>query len=264
MKKLLTSVLSGIALMGVSMMGTAQAADLYVPDMSVTWTGWYAGVYGLYGFADADYSDPYNGHIADRLTDASSNDLDGFGLGAKAGYLIQDGSLVYGLEGYAEFYDQDGCVNTYEQDVATGCPYGHSVETELKNSFGLNAKVGVASDNNLFYGLLGVNFGKIKSRFNDWTFNGSDGTFDPVDDAVPDNGDTVDTKSDYAVGLRLGGGIEHKFTENVSLFAEGSVTWYQDQKFLAPNVTFEHDDGNTGLKTSLTNVSIAAGLNYHF
>jgi opacity protein-like surface antigen len=250
-------------LIGVSSQ-PASAADMYMPEMPAIWSGWYLGAYGTYGFGDADFKDPDNGHIAERLTDANSNDVDGFGGGIKSGYLIQDGSLVYGLEGYAEFYDQSDCVNTAEQNEATGCPYGHSIETDLQNSFGLNAKVGVASGNSLFYGLLGVNFGKIKSKFNDWTFAGSYATFDPVDDADPQTGDTLDSKSSYEVGLRLGGGIEHKFSDNLSLFAEGAATWYQDQKFSAPNVTFEHGAGPTSLSTSLTNVTVAAGLNYHF
>jgi opacity protein-like surface antigen len=227
-----------------------------MPETVAGWTGWYAGGYGLYGFGEADFSDPDDGHIADRLTDADSNSIDGFGLGAKTGYLVQDGSLVYGLEGYAEIYDQDGCVNTNEQDVASGCPYGHSVETDLQHSFGLNAKVGVTSGSSLFYGLVGVNFAKIKSTFNDWTFDGDDAVFDPP-------GDTIDTKSSYEAGLRVGGGIEHMLNESLSVFAEGAVTWYQDQKFNAPNLTDAEGGERTGLSTSLTNVTIAAGVNYH-
>ena len=78
------------------------------------WSGAYVGLYGSKNFVTADYSDPRGGHIAARLTDKNENQFSDFGGGIQAGYLQQQGSLVYGAEVYGEILKASGCINTNE------------------------------------------------------------------------------------------------------------------------------------------------------
>jgi outer membrane immunogenic protein len=74
----------------------AQAADLgptpsykapaYVAPSYATWTGFYVGINGGYGFGSAD-------------TGGVSFDPSGFLIGGTVGYNLQTGSWVWGLEG---------------------------------------------------------------------------------------------------------------------------------------------------------------------
>lgn len=248
----------------------AQAADGSNKD-SVNWTGVYLGAYGTYNRAYADYSDPLGGHVADRLIDADSDNFSSFGGGVQAGYLYQHESLVIGAEVYGELMDANGCVNTAEgYDKPTSCPYGHSVVTKVDHSFGLNGKLGMAADQWIIYGLAGLNVSKVKSTFNDWTFSGDNGTYDhagPFDD-------TIDTKSQYALGWRVGAGAELKITDQLSVIAQGTYTQV-DSSMETPNVTaaeaYTLDISDPAyrsefsrLKTELGIVAVNVGLNFRF
>ena len=61
--------------------GSALAADVAPGEASVDWSGFYVGASGMLSNADVEFSDPWDGHIGDRLTAADSDDLSGAGLG---------------------------------------------------------------------------------------------------------------------------------------------------------------------------------------
>ena len=101
--------------------GAAQAADLSAPE-SPSWTGGYIGVIGGYGWGDSDF-DADVVDSADNTTVLESSDgsidVDGFLLGAQAGYDFDFGNgMVLGVAGDMSWSDMDGdtCVND-----APGC-----------------------------------------------------------------------------------------------------------------------------------------------
>lgn len=235
--------------------GTATAADGY-NDGESRWAGGNFGAYGSFSDLDAKYSDALNAHIGDRMNDANSNDFTAWGGGVRLGYTIANGSMLMGMEAYGELLDAKGCVNTNEQDEATGCPYGHSVETEVSQSFGLNGKLGIANNSLMIYGLAGVNFSKVKSTYNDWTFGGDDSTYDPNDE------DTIDTGSEYLMGWRVGAGAEFSVSDQMSLFAQGTYTRLTTE-LETPNLNNMEDDPSR-LDTKLGIVAVNVGLNFQF
>lgn len=113
MKKFLCAsaalVLAGVA--GAAVVGTASAADLarraprrpvikapaYVP---FSWTGFYLGVNGGYGFGRSKWSGL-----------PASFDVNGGLVGGQLGYNWQLGQLVYGLEGDGDWSDLRGTAN---------------------------------------------------------------------------------------------------------------------------------------------------------
>ena len=181
------------------------------------------------------------------------------------GYLHQIDRLVIGAEAYRQLLNATSCINTSEaSDPPTTCPYGHSVETEMKNMFGLNAKLGFANDQLLVYGLGGIAFAKVKSTFNDYTF-GEDY------DAYNLGSDTIDSGTNYARGWQLGGGAEMKLNDEVSIFAQASYSkltstisapLVSEAEAVADNSTY--DEEYSKLKTKLGIVSIKLGFNFHF
>lgn len=235
--------------------GSALAADVAPGEPSVDWSGFYVGASGMLSNADVEFSDPWDGHIGDRLTAADSDDLSGAGLGAQIGYLHQHDNFVIGAEMFAAWNNADGCVVVRETDPS-GCPYGHSIETEIEHALGVDAKFGVAAGPVLFYGLAGVSWTSVKSTYNDWTFGGEDDSYDPEDDSI-------DTNSEMAFGLRLGGGAEFMVTEQISVFAQGAYTSL-DTSFLAKDLTALEDDEDTGLESEIGLVQANVGVNFHF
>lgn len=235
--------------------GSALAADVAPIESSVDWSGFHVGASGMLSNAGVDFSDPWDGHISDRLTAADSDDLSGAGLGAQIGYLHQHGNFVIGGEVFAAWNNADGCVVVRETDP-TGCPYGHSIETEIKHTLGVDAKIGVAAGPVLIYGLAGLSWTSVKSTFNDWGFGGDIATYDP-------EADTIDTNSEMAFGFRFGGGAEFMVTERVSVFAQGTYTSL-DTSFLADNLTAVELGEDTGLESEIGLMQANVGLNFHF
>ncbi len=101
MKQLLLAAVTMSAVLGGSALSTASAADLprrspaYIPPAYVplfTWTGFYAGINGGYGFGDSKGSGK-----------ALAGSPDGGLVGGTVGYNYQYQQLVVGLEGDADF-----------------------------------------------------------------------------------------------------------------------------------------------------------------
>jgi opacity protein-like surface antigen len=235
--------------------GSALAADVAPMESSVDWSGYYVGASGTLGNVDVEFSDPWNGHIGDRLTAADSDVFSGPGLGAQIGYLHQHGNFVIGAELFGAWNNAEGCVVVRETDP-TGCPYGHAIETEIGHALGVDAKIGVAAGPVLIYGLAGLSWTSVTSTYNDWSFGGDIDTYDP-------EADTIDTNSDMTFGLRFGGGAEVMVTERVSVFAEATYTSL-DTSFLADNLTTAELGEDTGLESEIGLIQANVGLNFHF
>jgi outer membrane immunogenic protein len=72
------------------------------------WTGFYVGLNGGYGWASSQWSGPANFEVSPN----------GWMVGGTAGYNLQAGSVVFGVEGDIDYMDLNG---TADSAVCTGC-----------------------------------------------------------------------------------------------------------------------------------------------
>ena len=133
----------------VSLTNAVAAADLAVkaPPMMVapfTWTGFYAGAHGGYGWSTSQGLDAKGG----------------FG-GAQIGYNYQTGSFVLGIEGDIAASDISQTVNG---TTVLGIPFTAAFTNDTLAS--LRGRAGIAYNTWLFYGTAGGGWGHDKISVN--------------------------------------------------------------------------------------------------
>lgn len=206
MKKLLCGV-AAIALMTVASV-TAQAADLprtpyytaQAPLSGYSWAGPYIGLNLGYQWGGTTHN---------------PTDPNGFAGGIQAGYLWQNGQFVFGGETDLQISGADD----------TFAPWKFS-----NPWFGtLRGRAGVAFNNILLYGTLGLAYG------------GVEGQFGPL------------TESRTHLGWTAGLGMEVGFTPNWTARAEYLYVDLQDKNYSVTGTT-------NGLESSL----LRFGVNYRF
>ncbi|MBT3070957.1 outer membrane beta-barrel protein [Rhodomicrobium sp. Az07] len=212
----LLSGIAGLTLASVVAIASANSADLYrgqaggykdgpmIAPVS-SWTGFYAGINGGYGWDDVDAGTNFDGDFNG-----------GFG-GGQIGYNWQGASpFVIGIEA-----DLQG------SGIGVDGVFARNDEFNL-NYFGtVRGRLGYAMGNTLVYATGGFAYGELEYK---------DGAY---------------SKSESQTGWVLGGGLEHKFTQNISGKVEYQYLAFDDEKF----GNYETD---IGLNT------IRVGLNYHF
>ena len=174
MKKLL---LAGASLLAMGVV-SASAADLparmpvkapaYVAPMAFSWTGFYLGLNGGYGFGRGEFN---GGGLGSGGFDA------GGGLfGATVGYNWQTGPLVFGLEGDIDWSGMRGSATC-----------GGITSCDVRNDYlaTIRGRLGYAMDRWMPYITGGAAIGNVKT-------------------SIAAFGDTNNTKA----GWTLGGGIE--------------------------------------------------------
>lgn len=173
------------------LLATASALPAFAADMTVTeppveapitevagvydWGGFYVGVNTGYAFTGTDFS---NG------VTSINRDLDGFALGAYAGYNFFNDGWVYGVEA-----DVKRDFNDERFDAG-----GTTLETETTWGGSVRARLGYAIDRTLIYGTGGYAFTRAKLE------NVPAGT----------------SESETLHGWTIGAGVEHAFTDNVA------------------------------------------------
>lgn len=183
--------LSLLALASAMMMaGPALAADLIVDDVAAApiasaydWSGFYAGVHAGFGSGTIHLESP-------GLIDADDEDeaANGFLGGVQAGFNVQSGTLVFGIDsslslsGIASDEDAPGADDTVDWLGST------------------TGRIGVALDGVLPYVKAGLAYGG--------------GTGDAAGVQV----------SNTHVGWTAGAGVEFAVTDSVSLFGEYAYT----------------------------------------
>jgi outer membrane immunogenic protein len=117
-------------------------APIFVPGFS--WTGFYAGINGGYGFGSSDWSGF-----------GTSNDPSGGLVGLTAGYNWQSGALVFGLEGDIDWTDLK------DSNTSLACPTG----CETKNSWlaTVRGRLGYAMDRWMPYVTGGLAIGDVRA-----------------------------------------------------------------------------------------------------
>ena len=187
MKYLLLAAVTMSAVLGGSALSAASAADLprrapaYVPPAYAplfTWTGFYAGINGGYGFGDSKGSGK-----------ALAGSPDGGLVGGTIGYNYQYQQLVVGLEGDADFA---GIGNT---QTSAG-PL--TAKSNLNSEFTIRGRAGYAINRALFFVTGGYAGGNLHSTVYD----------------TPTN--IYAANSNYLNGYAIGAGVEYAFMPNLS------------------------------------------------
>jgi outer membrane immunogenic protein len=215
------------------------------PIMSVpvfTWTGFYVGVQGGYAFGQENFrvTDNLSGLDFGRIR---GNDLDGFVGGVHAGYNVQFGAIVVGIEGDIE---ATGIESTRSETYTVGGgTFTDSYKASLDYQASLRARIGFAFDRALVYATGGLAYGDFGGTF---TSSETIGTTTFID--------TV-RFSENAYGYTLGAGVEYAFTNNLTARVEYRYTSYDLGSF---------NDTVAGLTVSSEPDfhTVRAGLSYKF
>jgi outer membrane immunogenic protein len=124
-------------------MPPAKAPAYYAPAYS--WTGFYAGINGGYGWGDSRWD-----------TLGTSVDTSGWLVGGTVGYNWQSGALVFGLEGDIAWTDFRG------RFANAACPVGCETRTDWLATG--RARLGYAADRFMPYITGGVAAGDLRAN----------------------------------------------------------------------------------------------------
>jgi outer membrane immunogenic protein len=242
------------ALASLLMMSAASvAADAVVYDAApeavaisvYDWSGFYVGVHGGYGTGENRTRSTLVDGAGDPLAPTANNsfDIDGFLGGVQAGFNMQMDRFVFGVEGEYSVLDVEGDFNfdpARPEAIAGG---------SLEAIAAIKARVGVAFDRTMIFGVAGYAVG--------WNEGFANNVFDPAPAEDVATGD--ETIDGYVVGI----GVEHAFTDKLSL--KGEYNYYG---FGRGDFDMESDAYPAGVvlnvepKLSLNIFKI--GLNYNF
>ncbi len=194
-----------------------------------TWTGFYVGAQVGYQFSDREdgFGDRYRFRRAGTfIDDFNDGEDDAFVAGAHAGYNVQFGSFVVGVEGDIEgvFGDDDDDYGTLlVRTTPTGPNLAYTIgANQLDWQGSIRARAGFAFDRTLIYATGGFAFGGLSGG------HSFGGVFDDDDDTV----------SGYTVGL----GVEHAFTNNLTARLEYRYTAFDEINTRFDNVEIDGDD----------------------
>jgi outer membrane immunogenic protein len=190
------------------------------------WDGLYLGGHVGGGFGTFDQSCPTCLKI--------SIDHDGVVAGIHAGYNFTAGSAILGVEGDMSWTDIEGSKNyRFTNGYA-------EVTTSANYLASIRGRIGLPVQNMLFYATAGVAWTEAEAaaKIN-----------------VIGNGSVSFSGTEKFVGYVVGGGVEAKFTNNMSGRVEALYYGFDDE-----------DKNNFGSTTDTTfDVTVVrAGLSYHF
>lgn len=154
------------------------------------------------------------GGTADSATATECNqDKNGIEFGVHAGYdhQVAGTSMLIGVVAEIERSKVRDGVTAF-----SSTPAFYSFERRLRGSAGVRARAGVIFGNTLGYGTAGFAYGKVRRSF---TTSNRVNTFTLSDD------------DDRSVGYRVGGGVEHRLTGNISIGAQYLFTGFKDKDF---------------------------------
>jgi outer membrane immunogenic protein len=198
MKRILfTTVSLGV----LALVSPALSADLpiytkapAVASPAYDWTGFYAGVFGGYGFGNHNVNNA-NGNDGFANFTANYSSEGGIG-GGEVGYNWQSGSIVLGLEADGFWSGIKG--DDTKQVLAGAFAVTGTDATSLRNGATVRARGGVAVDRLLLFFDGGWAYGNFQHTNTDLTF-----------------GSGVDQFTTHRSGLAAGGGIAYAMTDNL-------------------------------------------------
>lgn len=233
-----------LATAAVLITSTAYAADAIVEEVPVavqidafSWTGFYLGIKGGYGWGSADYTAP----IVPGIGYTSEGDIDGFLIGGYAGAQYQfSNNLVLGAEIDIDYRNGD---DTAPFLLAGVDPYSglYGLNTEINWTGSARLRAGYAMDRWMPYVTGGFAFADYDSQS---LLGGS---------PAPVPGYAF---SETSVGWTAGVGAEYAFTDNVIFRAEYRYSDFGDQDVFMvfpapiPGQTFDLDSHDVTLGVS--------------
>lgn len=201
--------------------------------VATTWTGFYLGIAGGYGWGSTRHTNEITG-----INSGVDDGLKGGIVGLTYGYNWQTGPFVLGLEGDISWADIN---DTFHDNNGSGfCTIG-SCMTKVHWLGTDRLRLGYAWDRFLVYGTAGVAYGAVEATI-----------AEPVVALFTDETHT-------RAGWTAGGGIEGKLWDHWSAKVEYLYVDLGDQhgyQFIAPP--------NTGERVLARFSMVRAGLNYHF
>jgi outer membrane immunogenic protein len=185
-------------------------------QQSAVWTGLYGGIHAGGAWGTAEGSGPL-----------LSGDIDTSGtlLGVHAGYNMQYGQGVLGLEVDGTWTDADGS-RTFGASRVTA---SHDWLSSIRGRAGY-----AVNDWLLVYATLGVGFGGFEVGVSEPGFAGS--------------------RSDTLIGYVAGGGVDLKLTDSLSARVEALHYGFGEERFSFPGGTIKGDADIT---------TVRAGLSFH-
>jgi outer membrane immunogenic protein len=201
---------------------------LYNPAPVFSWTGFYAGVHGGYGWSRFSGNDPVAG--------PSTVNAKGWLGGVQLGYNYQIGTFVIGAEGDFSWADVK---NVQNDPLGLG-----GGQATLKNDYFITGalRLGYAFDRTLIYAKGGGAWTRDKFDITDGVGGFANGKFNRT-------------------GWLIGGGVEYAFWNNLSAKAE-----YNYLNFGSITETLTTGGGliATSPSVSLKSHLVKVGLNYKF
>jgi outer membrane immunogenic protein len=260
----------GLVAISALIAGPAMAADLrmpvkapYAPPPVVTsWTGFYIGVNGGYGWnkdtGSSTCVNPTGGSAGCDFGVGNVARPSGGLFGGQIGYNWQTGPAVFGIETDLQWADISGSGSAPDlccQPVATPASTGTFAASSKLDWFGtVRGRLGFTIGNNaLLYGTGGLIYGHETV---------SDSlTFPTTGFVYPASTSTTRT------GATVGAGLEYLFTPAFSAKIEG--LWYDmgslNSTFTCPAGSLTCTPGYTiGGHFNFSGAIVRGGLNYHF
>jgi outer membrane immunogenic protein len=206
-----------------------KAAPMAAPAPAFSWTGFYVGVQGGYGWGRHQFFDETGGSNVYHVT--------GGVAGGTLGYNLQIGSAVVGIEGDISWADIKGKTGS---SPGFGCgPAGAFCASEIKWFGTLRGRLGPAWGQLLPYVTGGVAWAGMEGGFTN----------------LPSNSATK-------TGWTVGGGLEWAFARNLSAKVEVLHIDGLGRFNVDPNLTCANPAG-CSLERSSFNV-VRAGVNWRF
>ena len=211
-------------LVGGSLLILNSAQTVGAQGATVDWSGAYVGAHLGPMWGSADYSERH------EPVYARDADIDGFNGGLLAGYNLQTGDLVYGIE-----------VDLGFADVSAKADRGalHNNYSAFKLDFNSHARLrfGLASDRMLFYVAGGLAMANLT-----------------VNDVDPGWGEDESSH----VGWTLGAGVERVVMDQLSLRLEYLYDNYGSEDYRL------HGDGVYDGEVDLSAHTVRAAISYRF
>lgn len=219
---------------------SASAADFYDPAPVASWTGFYAGVHGGYGWGDSSSTG-----VGPAINDIIDNELGGndslydtspegvFG-GLQAGYNFEVGSgFLLGLEATVSYGDiSDSITDPFSAEP------DDRISADIDWHGTVRGRAGAILGSTLVYGTGGFAWGQANVSMDAPAFPNESATL---------------------TGWVAGGGVEHKFSDSMSVKVEYLYTDYGSQSWF----TGDPDGGNYELESDIDVHSVTVGLNFH-
>lgn len=208
----------------------ARAADAQAVPEAFDWSGFYAGVNAGYGWGTTDthltlVSQPFE----------YSQGLGNLIGGIQAGYNVQNGAFVFGVEADLQYFHDSSRINTVNN--TTNFPD----ETSYDALGTARLRAGYAFSNTLVYATAGLAVAKVANSWRD----------------VPLSMDF--RKSDLLAGAAVGAGLEYAIDRHWSIKSEYLYAAFGERTAALP---IHNATDNVKWRNDLQSVRL--GLNYRF